>query len=431
VISRVVEISATVVDVLFLVWFVPKFNGASIRERPRSLIWAALLLVFQLFADRYLGDAFVLYATLDFALALMFSLSLRRQKRLWYAFGAFVYVIVVMLSNTLVYTVFMLFIDGVDAILQAGILHVRIVYILSCKIVQLAFFRLLITFFGKDRTLDLKNGILSFSFTLMTGVGLGVLAKTAIEHDFAGIEILVLTVSFILVALNIILYTMIYQLQGLMKSKYELSLIKERVDFERARTEEAAVVWENIRKLKHDLKNHFTVLRGKLEDSDHDFCKRYLSELDSAVDSMGNLIRSGNSVIDYIINSKLSSLDGVHVMVSGYVEKYSDIEDVDLACILGNIIDNAIEAQRACEGEKRIELSFLQKNSNRIIICKNTVSCSVLKKNRDLRSTKSGEEMHGLGHKIVEGTVQKYKGMVDYFEEDGFFGVQIVLPLNG
>ena len=221
---------------------------------------------------------------------------------------------------------------------------------------------------------------------------------------------------------------MINQVQSLLKSKYDLMLLQDRMKFEKSRVEEASAIWANIRQVKHDLKNHFTVLNGKLEEGDTDSCKKYLSELNQTVESMGNLIKSGNSVIDYLINSKLSNIGDVQVLISGYVGNYSDIEDIDLACILGNIIDNAIEAQMKVMTEKRIELHFLQMNANRIIICKNTISESVLQKNKTLKSTKDSPDLHGLGHQIVENTVQKYNGMINYFEENAMFGVHIILP---
>ena len=45
-----------------------------------------------------------------------------------------------------------------------------------------------------------------------------------------------------------------------------------------------------------------------------------------------------------------------------------------------------------------------------------------------LRSTKSSSELHGLGHQIVESKVNKYNGIIDYFEDEDMFGVQIMLP---
>ena len=221
---------------------------------------------------------------------------------------------------------------------------------------------------------------------------------------------------------------MIYEIQLLLKKQYNLKLMHERMLFEKSRVEDATAIWSNIRQVKHDLKNHFAVLSGHLKEGNIDSCRDYVSKLHMTVETMGCLIQSGNSVIDYLINSKLAHLEGVTVLVSGYVGNYSDIEDIDLACILGNILDNAIEAQEKLASEKRIELLFLHRKSSRIIICKNTIDKSVLQNNKEMKSTKNSPELHGIGHQIVETTVRKYSGLIDYFEEGDMFGVQIVLP---
>ena len=65
-----------------------------------------------------------------------------------------------------------------------------------------------------------------------------------------------------------------------------------------------------------------------------------------------------------------------------------------------------------------------------MIICKNTIAKSVLAENRDLNSTKSGGDSHGYGHIIINKIVGDYDGMVEYFEEDGMFGIQVILPMK-
>ena len=142
---------------------------------------------------------------------------------------------------------------------------------------------------------------------------------------------------------------------------------------------------------------------------------------------ISKLIRSDNTILDYLINSKLCALKNTRVVISGSIGDLSDIRDADLACLMGNILDNAIEAVAQVE-EKRIELLFSKQNANRIIICKNTIKESVLENNRELRTTKRSGGSHGWGHQIVEKIVSDYHGMIDYFEEFGMFGVQIILP---
>lgn len=429
-INALIEIPATIIDVIFLLWFVPRFVGVPWRRKPVSIIWVVLELVYQLIADHYFQGFDLIYIIGVIIISTSFAFSLNKEKPLWCVFAGLLYLITPMLLNSFVYAVFSLFIENIDIVIQGSVSYLRALYILICKIIQFAFYRLVLQIFKRDQTLDLKNGVLSFFFTVATALALGALIKISMLCEFPGADVMILVLASILILLNIILYLMIYQVQALMKSKYELTLIHKQMEFERSRMDEAHTIWDNIRKVKHDLKNHFTVIKGTLDQGDTESCKKYLTGLYQTVESMGNLIRSGNSAIDYIINSKLSNLDGIQVLISGFASNYNDIDDVDLACILGNIIDNALEAQEKVGSDKRIELHFLQKNSNRIIICKNTISDSVLQNNKNLKSTKESPEMHGLGHQIVETTIKKYNGWVDYFEEENIFGVQLILPSN-
>lgn len=424
----IIEIIATIIDVVFLAWFVSSYHSVSVWKKTKALIWAALLLIYQLFIDAVLPafDMVALIGAIVFSVG--FSIALERKALIKSIFAALLYLIVIMLTGNLVYSAFSVAIEDIDAVIHGSDSYLRVIYLLVCKLMHFASYRLLLKIFGKDRTLDWKNGVLSFLFTIATAFALGFLMKLAVSNPSDVVEVLVLILASILILLNVILYLMIYQVQSLLKSQYDLMLIQERMTSEKSRVEEVAVIWNNIRQVKHDLKNHFSVLKGHLNDGDIVSCQKYLSQLSGTIESMGNMIQSENSVIDYLINTKLSTLDNVEVLISGYVGNYADIEDVDLACILGNILDNAIEAQDHVVSAKRIELLFLRKNSNRIIICKNTIKESVLQKNRRLKTTKEAPELHGMGHQIVESTVKKYNGLIDYFEKDDMFGVQIVLP---
>ncbi len=428
--NMIAEITATVVDVLFLLWFITRFNDIPLKKRPITALWATLLLVYQLTADHFLYGFDLLYMLGSFLIAMGFALSLRKKFALWPIFSATLFVIEPMLFNSMIYSVFSLFIDQMGMVMQGSQSYVRVIYIIICKLAQFAFYKFMLLIFRKEKDINVKSALLSFLFTVATALGLGALMKMAAQSTSPETDVLALALAIILVLLNIILYIMINQVQQLLRHKYELAMLNKQRDFERSRMEEVNTIWANIRKLKHDLKNHFGVVKGLLNEGKYDSGIQYFSELDNTVNSMGDLIKSGNTVIDYVINSKLSNLDGVQVLVSGYVGNFSDVDDIDMVSILGNILDNAIEAQEKVTGEKRIELLFLQKNSNRIIICKNSIGESVLKNNKRLNSTKSSPELHGLGHQIVETTVSKYRGLIDYFEENNNFGVQIILPYN-
>ena len=99
-----------------------------------------------------------------------------------------------------------------------------------------------------------------------------------------------------------------------------------------------------------------------------------------------------------------------------------------MVCILGNILDNAVEAVKNVSGSKRIELYFSKINQNRLMLCKNSVDAPVLDKNKELKTTKKDKMQHGFGHQIIEATAEKYGGFVGYFDDDGMFGVQVSIP---
>ncbi len=153
----------------------------------------------------------------------------------------------------------------------------------------------------------------------------------------------------------------------------------------------------------------------------------YIESLLPVEPSDQNFVHLDNEILDFLINSKIGVLQGTEVVVSGKMDCLAGIRDTDLVALFGNLIDNAVEAV-ADQKNGRIELVFSQHGSNRVFFCKNTIEKSVLQNNGSFQSTKSNPEFHGLGHKIVEETVARLGGIVDYSEENNMFIVTIVIP---
>ena len=116
-----VEIMATLVDVVFLLWFIPRFNDASVKQRPIAILWVIALLAYLLTADYFLRGFELLYMLGAFLISLGFALSLKRKFVLWQIFSALLFVIVPMLFNSLIFVVFSLFIDIMDYVMQCSL----------------------------------------------------------------------------------------------------------------------------------------------------------------------------------------------------------------------------------------------------------------------------------------------------------------------
>ncbi len=426
--NTIFELSASLFQSFMTIWFITRFNQKRYYDNVMALAFSVLMFGATIFGDYFLPGFNLLPITILFVISLVYALMICGRLYSKALLSTCIIHSIIMLAGTLVYSVVSSVINDFDTAIHGSDSVIRYVYVIVVNLLVFVTARLILGLFAVDKSLDIKTSLIMFAASALTLVGLGTVTKIA-DYEFAEViktPIIILTCIF--VSINVILYILVNQIQKLQSRKSELQLINERLSFEEGRLNDASTMFETCRKLRHDMKQHLTVISGYLYDEKNDECQAYVKELYSSVDKIGNVVQSGNMVIDYLTNAKLGHLKETQIIVSRNIGSLSDIKDVDLSCIIGNILDNAIEAVKPLS-EKRIELIFTMQGDNRIIICRNSINESVLEKNKFLSSTKNNAEEHGLGHKIVASVVESYDGMISYFEENSMFGVQIVLPM--
>lgn len=423
------ELCTSLFDSVLYIYFILRYNGVSFRTSKLTVPAILLLFGVTVLGDHLLPGFSTLISITLFLIATSFSLWVSKKNKLRAIIASCIYEISFILLSSLLYMGMSMFLNDFDQLMQGSSGLGRYIYVLLHKIALFTTLHLVLRIFRAENLKNIWNGVLAFVFSLTTMLGLWATMYMVAtpDGDVFKTQILIIVLSFILV--NILLYILLHQIQQLEKTKYELKLLEEKIAFEETRYNDASAIWNNVRKVQHDMKQHLIVMAGFLEQEEPKKCQEYIDSLLPEVDQIGKLVRSNNAVLDYLINSKLCALKDTRIVISGSIGDLSDIRDIDLACLIGNILDNAIEALSNVS-EKRIELLFSVQNDNRVIICKNTINESVLKNNRELRSTKTSGDSHGWGHQIVAKIVSDYHGMVDYFEEFGMFGVQIILPNN-
>ena len=424
--NHIFETAVSLFDSILCIYFVLKFNNSSWKESKLSVPVIGLYFIVTLIGDFIDSDYSMLISCLLFVIIILYSLTVCGKRYIRAIITSCIYKVVYILLSALLFNIISLFSDS--NILYASGTIGRYLYVVLHKIAMFAILSFIINIFGKDDYWERKNGIytLIISIATLIGIGTAMLVSTTPEGNKFQTQLVIITVAFILI--NIIVYFLITQIQKLQKTKYELQLLQEKMKFEENRYKDISVIWENIRKVQHDIKQHLTVISCQLENSEIAQCKQYVGQLIPSINYTCKLVKTENDVLDYLINAKLGSLASTKVTIKGLITDFSDIQDSDLACLFGNIFDNAIEATAPLD-DRRIELIFNLQNTNRVIICKNTIAESVLKHNKHLASSKPSRSGHGLGHKIIEKIVRKYEGIVDFFEEDGMFCVEIVLPI--
>lgn len=109
--------------------------------------------------------------------------------------------------------------------------------------------------------------------------------------------------------------------------------------------------------------------------------------------------------------------------------KHPILNDFDLCILLGNILDNAIEAsQNEKINNRYIIMDIYNFSGYEIFEVKNKISSSILDKNRMLTSSKSNKILHGYGLKQIRTIIEKYYGHLDIYERNNYFILKVMIP---
>lgn len=212
-----------------------------------------------------------------------------------------------------------------------------------------------------------------------------------------------------------------------LKLKEKLSILQHAYEQQLHSTEEMERIYAETRRLKHDMRNHLLVIGAYLSEERLEEAKAYTSEMMDKMELEYSYISSGNALMNYILNEKFSVAKANGIYIKADVENlsFSQIAGIDFSAILGNVLDNALEAADNSK-EKQLWVTVRRKRGYDTIKISNSINESVLEMNPSLKTSKSDGKMHGIGSGQIRTIVEKYDGILDIWEENGMFHVQIM-----
>lgn len=165
---------------------------------------------------------------------------------------------------------------------------------------------------------------------------------------------------------------------------------------------------EQLLAYAHDTKNHLSAIKNL---NDNPLIDAYLDEMAENLKIYRNVCRSGNITLDVIINKYITEckIKGIDFMHDVRVSNLSCLDDFDLVTILGNLLDNAIEAAEK-SAQKSISIETDCRNNYSIIIVSNSCDSAPKSHGDKLLTTKADSSVHGIGMKNVAKAVKKYDG---------------------
>lgn len=135
----------------------------------------------------------------------------------------------------------------------------------------------------------------------------------------------------------------------------EKRMARYQKDLAQKHSEEVENMYRQIRGWRHDLKTHIQTMKAHLALAEYDRLEEYLNELDTDLSEVDKIVKTGNVRIDALLNSKLSlaQAKGIRVEAKAIVPGHLSLSEVDLGVIVGNLLDNAMEACLKIEEEEK------------------------------------------------------------------------------
>lgn len=198
--------------------------------------------------------------------------------------------------------------------------------------------------------------------------------------------------------------------------------------------QEVEGMYRQTRGWRHDYHNHIQTMKAYLAMDKLDELDAYLNELDHDLTEIDTVIKTGNVMIDAILNSKISLARqrGIAVDAKAIVPKElgNSVSEVDLSLVIGNLMDNAMEAcMRVEDPEQRFIRVYIDIMKGQLYIYVMNATAGELKRIGRIYKTMKDSRHHGFGLMRIDKVVERCQGYLERADEEGVFATEVLLPL--
>ncbi|WP_186894043.1 sensor histidine kinase [Acetobacterium malicum] len=181
--------------------------------------------------------------------------------------------------------------------------------------------------------------------------------------------------------------------------------------------------------MRHDLRNHLSVIYALVEKGERDTALKHLSKMTDVYDDKKQYACTENIDIDSILNFKIQAAEqqNIKINLDLSIPEKMDIPSFDLTIILGNLLDNAIEAVAELEKERQIKTTINYDKGRLIIQVENLYQGERAKIGNRYLTTNKEPSQHGLGLENVKSVLQKYDGTMEITQQKEVFSVSLLL----
>ena len=184
--------------------------------------------------------------------------------------------------------------------------------------------------------------------------------------------------------------------------------------------------YSEIRSIKHDLINQVSVLNDLINKNQIEEAHEYMNNMYKMVETATSFYYTGNSAADSVVNLKAGYARSLGIKFIAQIQSVNiDFDAVNICRILGNALDNAIEACEKIDNEDKFIMLTIKEMANNLVIEIDNSSLSVDINN--MATTKTDKKIHGIGLYSIEYAVKQINGLMTYEYADNVFSLKIVI----
>lgn len=229
-------------------------------------------------------------------------------------------------------------------------------------------------------------------------------------------KINVLICVFILIGLNILVIYIYKKLVGILKIQQEKSVFEHQLELCERHQQEIELSVLQIREIRHNIKNSLITILAYAENKENEKIIHIIQEiLGKDGFNFSTVINTGNIVIDSLIAYWHNEAEKKHInfVIDSRIAIDMPFKNADIGLILGNLLENAVEAAEKAEGDKYIKIRMKYDKNNFLLFIQNNYNSSLIKLKGDkYKTTKQDMVNHGLGLPSVYQVAEKYHGSV-------------------
>lgn len=368
------------------------------------------------------GNKVYIYIFIYYFLALIYPVMFRKGRLSEKFFLASLYITTMLISSFISFTIFSyIFNTTLGEVAAYGsslnllvlinrFLHLMFTFVFFNKVTFIKYIR--------NKTLCAGGVIL-----ILNQLVIFMIEKELIEK-LGKVDIYIMTVGFSLCSIQVL---SIYILSMFAKETEENFMLRMNLK-RKVHDREIIDMYTKMIGWKHDFRNHINMILGFLEVGTKDEAISYINEIDSSISKLDKNIYTDDMAVNSILVTKIKTMEDndINISLDLRINMEIEISNVDICVILGNLLDNSIEACSNIEGYKFINLRIVSESNKLVIKISNSTDGCINEFNGRFISTKDGM-MHGIGLTQVDGVVKKYNGYINRRHEKNIFTTYVMI----